>query len=209
MHIIASVNNLSVCRFPVSVTFDCGNHLLFDLTHESEEKGLGLWWGGLPSTSIQYTILGVVPVLCATLSDRHTRFHLFLYSFPPFIHNITRSESSRSMRRLAPRTTMAARKIMRKCSKGRMSYLSATRPCATSSKNCMIIKGVCVNSGRCEERQSCIVKESGRSLRLSQDSQQSIPCNFIIKGVNIQASHTVIICHIYITNHSRMLPFAP
>ena len=39
VHIVASVNNLSVSRFPVSVTFDCGNHLLFDLTHEREEKG--------------------------------------------------------------------------------------------------------------------------------------------------------------------------
>jgi hypothetical protein len=62
IHIVASVNNFGVIALPVSVTFDCGNHLLFDLTHESEEKGLGLWWGGLPSTSIQYTILGVVPV---------------------------------------------------------------------------------------------------------------------------------------------------
>ena len=65
MHIIASVKDLGVVTLPVSVTFDCGNHLLFDLTHESEEKGLGLRWGRLPSTSIQYTILGVVPVLCA------------------------------------------------------------------------------------------------------------------------------------------------
>ena len=35
----------------VDVIVDSINHLGFDLTHESEVKGLGLWWGGLPSTS--------------------------------------------------------------------------------------------------------------------------------------------------------------
>ena len=87
MHIVASVNNLSVCRFPVSVTFDCGNHLLFNLTHESKEKGLGLWWGDFPSTSIQYTILGSC-LFCVQVIRLSHPFHLFLYGFPSFVHNI-------------------------------------------------------------------------------------------------------------------------
>ena len=66
-------NNFGVIALPISVIFDCGDHLLFDLTHEREEKGLGLWWGRLPSTSIQYTILGVVPILCATYPTAHRR----------------------------------------------------------------------------------------------------------------------------------------
>ena len=33
VHIVASVNNLSVCRFPILIVVDCCNHFGFDLTH--------------------------------------------------------------------------------------------------------------------------------------------------------------------------------
>jgi len=58
-------DHLSVARLPVLVCLDGGVHLGFDLTHEKRE-GLERVAGVVPSTSIQYTILRVVPKSCDT-----------------------------------------------------------------------------------------------------------------------------------------------
>ena len=42
MSLTFDVNHFGVVALPINVILDCGNHLLFDLTHESEVKGLGL-----------------------------------------------------------------------------------------------------------------------------------------------------------------------
>ncbi len=57
--------NAGVAGGPVLIAVDGSVHLGFDFTHE-KRRGLERVAGVVPSTSIQYTILGVVPKSCDT-----------------------------------------------------------------------------------------------------------------------------------------------
>ncbi len=57
--------NAGVAGGPVLVRLDCDVHLGFDFTHE-KRRGLERVAGVVPSTSIQYTVLRVVPKSCGT-----------------------------------------------------------------------------------------------------------------------------------------------